>query len=163
MVSSVSGFNTMRVVMASTSILSHLTSGNSLATEAATSSHITMPLRWALLLVTTVMCFLGRSLAIWKAKRIIRSTPWRVKIETSVAVSQAWPLWERPPWPAYSPSLFSRMMTQSSSPFLQLRSGDWVPRKTLVGRTLAYCCSGWQMARRSCHREMWSGTSVTIS
>lgn len=26
-------------------------------------------------------------------------------------------------------------------------------------RTLAYCCSGWQMARRRPQSEMWSGTS----
>ena len=42
-VSSVSGLSVIRMVMASTSILSQVTSGNSLATSAAISSHITMP------------------------------------------------------------------------------------------------------------------------
>ena len=42
-VSSVSGLRVIRMVMASTSILSQVTSGNSCATSAAISSHITMP------------------------------------------------------------------------------------------------------------------------
>lgn len=105
-------------------------------------------------MVTKVSSLRGRLRAVSKAKRIRRSTPWRVKMETSVAVSQGNPRWERPPWPAYSPSLFSRMMTQSRSPSAQLRRGDWVPRRTRVGRTLAYCWKGWQMARRRPQREM---------
>jgi len=54
MVSSVCGLSVMRMVMASTSILSQVTSGNSAATAAAISSHITMAWRWAFDLVTTV-------------------------------------------------------------------------------------------------------------
>jgi hypothetical protein len=42
-VSKLSGFNTILVVIASTNILSTVTSGNSLPTSAATSSHRTMP------------------------------------------------------------------------------------------------------------------------
>lgn len=139
MVSRLSGFNTIRHVMASTSIFSTVTSVNSLATSAATSSHSTMPLRWALLLVTTVRCFLGRFCATSNANRMMRSTACRVKMDTSVAVSHACPRCDRPPWPAYSPSLFSRIITQSKEPVVALRSGDCVPRKILVGRTLAYC------------------------
>jgi hypothetical protein len=154
MVSSVSGLRTMRVVMASTSILSTVTSGNSLATSLAISSQRTMPLRCALLFVTIVSSLRGRFWAVSNAKRISLVTPWRVKMETSVAVSQGRPRWERPPWPAYSPSLFSRMMTQSRSPALQFRSGDWVPLRTLVGRTLAYCWNGWQIASRRPQREI---------
>lgn len=45
-VSSVFGFWTMRTVMASTSILSHFTSGKSCATSAATSSHSSSPYRY---------------------------------------------------------------------------------------------------------------------
>ena len=67
MVSSVSGFSVMRMVIASTSILSQLTSGNSRATSAAISSHITMPWRCAFDLVTTVRSLRGRELAITKA------------------------------------------------------------------------------------------------
>ena len=142
MVSIVSGFNTIRVVMASTSILSTVTSGNSFAISAATSSHITIPFRCALLFVTTVRSYRGRFCAVSNANRMIRSTLWREKIATSVATSHGKPRCERPPCPAYSPSLFSRTITQSRSPLLQLRSGDCTPRKILVGRTLAYCWKG---------------------
>lgn len=149
-----SGFSTILVVMASTSILSTVTSGNSLATSAATSSQSTIPFLCALLFVTTVNIFLGLDLAVSNANRISRVTPWRVKMDTSVAVSHARPRCERPPWPAYSPSLFSRMMTQSRSPSLQFRRGDCVPGRTRVGRTFAYCWKGWQIARRRPQREM---------
>lgn len=91
MVSSDFGSNTMRQVIASTSILSHVTSGNSFATSAATSSHMTMPFRCALLFVTTVRNFRGRFCASSNAKRISRSTACRVKTETSVAISHGFP------------------------------------------------------------------------
>jgi hypothetical protein len=138
-VSSDLGSNTIRHVMASTIALSHFTSGKSFATSAATSSHMTMPFRCALLFVTTVNSFLGLFCAISNANRISRSTQCRVKIETSVAISHGRPRWDLPPWPAYSPSEFSRTITQSRSPSFTLRSGEVVPRKILVGRTLAYC------------------------
>lgn len=162
MVSSDSGFRTILQVIASTSILSTVTSGKSLATSAATSSQSTIPFRWALLLVTTVRSFRGLLCAVSNANLMMRSTPCRVNMATSVAVSQGWPRWLRPPCPAYSPSEFSRTMTQSRSPVLQFLSGDWVPRKTLVGLTLAYCWKGWQMASRRPHSEMWSGTSSNL-
>jgi len=57
----------MRIVIASTSILSQVTSGNSLATSAAISSHITIAWRCALLLVTTVSSLRGRDCARRKA------------------------------------------------------------------------------------------------
>ena len=62
----------MRMVMASTSILSQVTSGNSRATSAAISSHITMPWRCAFDLVTTVSSLRGRDRASSKAKRMMR-------------------------------------------------------------------------------------------
>lgn len=123
-VSMLSGFNTIRVVIASISILSTFTSGNSLATSMATSSQSTIPLRCALLFVTTVSCLRSRFAAVSNANRIMRSTPAREKMDVSVAISQGNPRCERPPWPAYSPSLFSRTITQSSCPGAQLRSGD---------------------------------------
>ncbi len=46
-----------------------------------------MPWRWALDLVTTVSSLRGRERASSKAKRMIRSTPARVKIATSVPTS----------------------------------------------------------------------------
>src|SRR6266480_6109806 len=59
-----------------------------------------------------------------KAKRMMRVAPLRVKIEVSVATSSGKPRWARPPWPAYSASVFSPTMAQSRSPGLQSRSGD---------------------------------------
>ena len=34
-----------------------------------------------------------------------------------------------------------------------------MPGSTRVGRTLAYWSNGWQIASRSPHSVMWSGTS----
>ena len=82
----------MRMVMASTSILSQVTSGKFCATSAAISSHITIPWRCAFDLVTTVSSLRGRERAISKAKRMMRVTPARVNIETSVATSSGRPL-----------------------------------------------------------------------
>ena len=110
----------IRMVIASTSILSHVTSGNSLATSAAISSHITIAWRCALLLVTTVSSLRGRDWANSKAKRIIRATPVLVMMETSVATSSGRPLWTRPPTPEYSPSEFSHPV--------QLRTGNMTQR-----------------------------------
>ena len=90
---------------------------------------------------------------------MMRVTPARVKIVTSVATSCGWPRCERPPWPAYSPSEFSRTITQSSSLPETLRSGLVIPGRMRVGRTLAYWSSGWQMARRRPQSVTWSGTS----
>jgi len=100
MVSSVCGRSTMRMVMASTSILSQVTSGNSPATSAAISSHITMAWRWAFDLVTTVSSQRARARASAKAKRMMRVTPARVMTETSVATSSGSPRCTRPPTPS---------------------------------------------------------------
>lgn len=75
--------------MASTSILSTVTSGYSLPISVATSSHSTIPFLCALLFDTTVSNFLGRFCATSNAKRMMRAMPWRVNMDTSVAVSQA--------------------------------------------------------------------------
>ncbi len=153
------GFSVIRTVIASTSILSDVTSGNSRATSAAISSHSTMPCRWALDLVTTVNSLRGRERASAKANRMMRATPARVKIETSVATSSGRPRCERPPCPAYSPSEFSRTITQSRCLGVTPRSGLSIPGRMRVGRTLAYWSNGWQMASRSPHSVTWSGTS----
>ena len=92
---------------------------------------------------------------------MMRDTPARVNIATSVATSSGWPRCTRPPTPEYSPSEFSRTITQSSSGPDTSRSGLTMPGRTRVGRTLAYWSSGWQMASRRPHRVMWSGTSGT--
>ena len=137
-VSMLAGFSTIRIVIASTSILSQVTSGNSRATSAAISSHMTMPWRCALDLVTTVSSLRGRDRASAKAKRMIRVTPARVKIATSVATPGAGRGARARHWPAYSPSEFSRTITQSSSSPETLRSGLVMPGRMRVGRTLAY-------------------------
>ncbi len=156
-VSSEAGRLTMRAVAASTSSLSQRTSGNSRATSPAISSHITIAWRCALLLVTTVRSFLGRDRARRKAKRRIRSTPARVIIETSVATSIGRPWWTRPPTPEYSPSLFSRTITQSRSSRRQRFSGASMPGRMRVGRTLAYWSRPWQILRRKPQSVTWSG------
>ncbi len=81
----------MRAVAASTNSLSHLTSGNSWLIWTAISSHITIAWRWALDLVTTVNNLRGRDCASLKAYRMMRSTPARVIMDTSVATSIGWP------------------------------------------------------------------------
>ena len=58
---------------------------------------------------------------------MIRVTPARVKITTSVPTSCGRPRCERPPWPAYSPSEFSRTITQSSSLAVDLAQGAGDP------------------------------------
>ena len=158
-VSSVDGRSVMRMVIASTSILSQPTSGNSRATSAAISSHITMPKRCAFDLVTTVRPLRGRERASAKAKRMMRVTLARVNSATSVAVSCGRPRCERPPWPAYSPSEFSRTITQSRSAGVTSLSGLVIPGRRRIGRTLAYWSRPWQIASRNPHRLTWSGTS----
>ena len=110
-----------------------------------------MACRCAFDLVTTVSSLRGRERASAKAKRMTRVTPARVKIDTSVATSSGSPRCARPPTPAYSPSEFSRTITQSSSGPATLRSGLTMPGRMRVGRTLAYWSNGWQIASRSPH------------
>ncbi len=111
--------------------------------------------------MATVKCFFDLLRAAAKANRIILSTPTLANIDTFVAISHGCPTCVRPPWPAYSPSVFSRTISQSSTDgsAAAATSGDVVPRKMRVGRMFAYCCSDWQIARRKSQREMWSGTS----
>ncbi len=150
-VSSDAGRLTMRAVAASTSSLSQVTSGNSRLTSTAISSHMTMAWRCALDLVITVRSLRGRDRARLKAKRMMRSTPARVMTDTSVAASIGWPWCTRPPTPAYSPSEFSRTITQSRSPGPQRLSGASMPGRMRVGRTLAYWSKPWQIFRRRPH------------
>ena len=122
-VSSVCGFMVIRMVIASTSILSHVTSGNSFATSAAISSHITMAWRCALLLVTTVSSLRGRDWASLKAKRMIRSTPVLVMMETSVATSSGRPLCDAA---AYA-GIFALGVLAHDDP-VEFRTGDMAQR-----------------------------------
>src|ERR1700712_1641805 len=63
---------------------------------------------------------------------MIRCTPTRVKIATSVPTSSGSPRCTRPPQPAYSPSEFSRTITQSRSPVSTPRNGEVMPGSILV-------------------------------
>ena len=117
-----------------------------------------MPCFWALDLVTTVSFRRGRSAAMAKAVRMIRVTPARVKMAVSVAISSGWPRWARPPWPAYSPSEFSRTITQSMSPGDTARSGLVRPGSTRVGRILAYWSKPRQIRSRRPQSVMSSGS-----
>jgi hypothetical protein len=117
-----------------------------------------MAWRWAFDLVTTVSSLRGRARASAKAKRMMRATPARVITETSVATSSGSPRCTRPPTPAYSPSLFSRTITQSSSRAVTPRKGLTIPGRMRAGRTLAYWSKPWQIASRRPQSETWSGT-----
>lgn len=85
---------------------------------------------------------------------MIRSTPARVIIDTSVAASIGCPWCTRPPTPAYSPSEFSRTITQSRSCGPQRLSGASMPGRMRVGRTFAYWSKPWQIFRRRPHSVM---------
>ena len=60
--------------------------------------------------------------------------PLRVKIAVSTATSIGSPRWERPPAPAYSPSVFSRTTTKSISPGAVPASGPLTPGSRTEGR-----------------------------
>src|SRR6516165_1103026 len=85
---------------------------------------------------------------------MMRVTPTRVKIATSVPTSSGRPLCARPPQPAYSPSEFSRTITQSRSPTPTSRSGETTPGRIFVGRTLAYWSKPWQIGRKTPQRDV---------
>ena len=119
-----------------------------------------MPYCWALDLVTLDTFFTVRVRARSNAKRMIRSQPLSVNNAVCSATSLPGPraLRLRPPRPAYSPSLFSRTTTQSSSVSSALRSGETTPGKNFTGRMLAHWSKFWVMFSRRPHSETWSGT-----
>ena len=119
-----------------------------------------MPYCWALLLVTLDTLRLARVRARSKAKRMMRSQPTSVNKADWTPTSPPGPRADklRPPRPAYSPSLFSRTTTQSSSVSSAFRSGLRTPGRKRTGRTLAHWSKFWQMASRRPHKLMWSGT-----
>ncbi len=119
-----------------------------------------MPYCWALDLVTEETFLRGRVRARSNANRMIRSQPFSVNRAVCRATSLPGPRPARlrPPKPAYSPSLFSRTTTQSSSVWSALRSGETTPGWKCTGRTLAHWSKFWQIRSRRPHRLMWSGT-----
>ena len=88
-----------------------------------------------------------------------RSVPRRVKTDSWTASSSSVPWCRRPPISEYSPSLFSRTITMSTSSGATSRRGDGMPGHSRIGRRFTY----WRNARRigisRPHSEMWSGTS----
>ena len=88
-----------------------------------------------------------------------RSVPRRVKTASWTASSSSVPWCRRPPISEYSPSLFSRTITMSTSAGVTSRSGEGMPGHSRTGRRFTY----WRKARRigisRPHSETWSGTS----
>ena len=119
-----------------------------------------MPYCWALDFVTLETFLTVRVRARSKAKRMMRSQPFSVNREdwTATSLPGPRPARFRPPSPAYSPSLFSRTTTQSSSVSSALRSGETTPGRKRTGRMLAHWSKFWVMFSRSPHRDTWSGT-----
>ena len=70
--------------------------------------------------------------------RATRSTPARVNTSTWIPTSAGWPVWARPPTPAYSPSEFSRTTIMSMSAGPRSRSGESTPGSSRTGRTFRY-------------------------
>ena len=112
-----------------------------------------MAWRWAFDLVTTVSSRRGRVRASANAKRMMRVTPARVMTETSVATSSGSPRCTRPPTPAYSPSEFSRTITQSSSRAVTPRNGLAIHERALFGRYGSISAFGSEYSRRVCRRK----------
>ena len=119
-----------------------------------------MPYCWALDLVTEETFLTLRVRARSNANRMIRSQPFSVNRAVCRATSLPGPRPDRlrPPKPAYSPSLFSRTTTQSSSTSSALRSGLTTPGRNFTGRMLAHWSKFWVMLSRRPHRLTWSGT-----
>ena len=86
------GSKTILVVIASTNIRSISISPYSLHNLSNTSSHITIPCRWAFDFVTNVNLFLFLDRAKSRANLWTRSTPERVKTETSKPTSSGCPV-----------------------------------------------------------------------
>ena len=95
------------------------------------------PGRCAFDFVTTVRCFLGPDRAISNAiaHDPLHPAPREDRRLGGHFLRQSARV--RPPWPAYSPSEFSRTITQSRSPTPTSRSGEVTPGRIRVGRTLA--------------------------
>src|SRR5438477_652568 len=82
-----------------------------------------------------------------------RVTPARVNIDTSVAASSGRPRCTRPPTPAYSPSEFSRTITQLSSGPETLRSGLVMPDSRTWLSLSRYVAVSWGAAQRAKKRQ----------
>ena len=109
-------------------------------------------------LVTTVSSLRGRDCASLKAKRMMRSTPARVIIDTSVATSIGWPWCDAAADAGVLAFASSRARSPSRGPRgVQRFSGASMPGRMRVGRTLAYWSKPWQIFRRRPHSVTWSG------
>src|SRR5437763_1896360 len=89
---------------------------------------------------------------------MMRSTPSCVKTLDSIATSPPRPRWARPPMPEYSPSVFSRTKSMSTSAGPLPASGQATPSSSRAGRTFAHRSRRWRISSTSSHSETWSGT-----
>ena len=119
-----------------------------------------MPWRWALDLVTTVSSLRGRERASSKAKRMMRSTPARVNIDTSVAAS----LGQAAVHAAADAGVLAFGVLAHDHP-VELRAGDVAQRAGDAGQDarrphvgVLVEAAGRSASRRP-HSVMWSGTS----
>ena len=88
-----------------------------------------------------------------------RSVPRRVNTDSWTASSSSVPWCRRPPISEYSPSLFSRTITMSTSSGAMSRRGEGMPGHSRIGRRFTYCRNARRIGISRPHSEMWSGTS----
>ena len=125
----------MRVVMASTSSLSVVTSANSRATSAKVSSPSTMPWRWAFDFVDEGQLPLRTGAGDSGRQAHDPGAAGAGEHGELGADLLGSPRCTRPPAPAYSPSVFSRTTIQSRSPGSMPRRGLLTPGSGRAGRT----------------------------
>ena len=117
-----------------------------------------MPWRCALDLVTSVRCLRGRLLGELEREAVdALDAAAREDRRLGGESPPAAPCARGRPTPEYSPSVFSRITTQSI--WSALASTLFTPGSTRAGRTLAYWSKPWQIGRRRPQSDTWSGTS----
>src|SRR5712691_5137404 len=97
-------------------------------------------------------------LAIPKACSMIRVTPRYVLMSSWVAISSFVPLLKRPPWPTYSPSVFSRTIKRSARRRSSCRKGDRRSSYSRAGRRLTYKSRSNRSRSSTPWRYLGSGT-----
>src|SRR5712692_157689 len=118
------------------------------ATSANTRLHRPWPCSSTLALSVMHTRFLPFASATANAASQMRSTPFRVLISTSCAISSGVPFLKVPPVPVYRPSVFSRTTTKSSSRRPLPLSGLSRSSSSWQGRRLMYRSSSKRIASR---------------
>ncbi len=88
----------------------------------------------------------------------MRSTPLRVLISCSIATSSGVPRLNCPPMPVYSPSVFSRNTTKSTSASVLSFTGQYRASSSLQGRKLTKRSSWKRLPRRMSLACTFDGT-----